>query len=112
MEEKKRAVIYCRVSTKEQVEEGNSLKTQEKICKDYAIKFGYEISQVFIELGESAKTANRTELKKLLAFCTNKKENISAVIVYRIDRLSRQLEDYTVIKSKLKQNGVEIKSTA
>jgi site-specific DNA recombinase len=112
MEEKKKAVIYCRVSTKEQVEEGNSLKTQEKICKEYALKHGYEISQVFIELGESAKTADRTELKKLLAFCTSKKEKINAVIVYRIDRLSRQMEDYTVIKSKLKQSGVEIKSTA
>ncbi|OQP64760.1 hypothetical protein A3860_18550 [Niastella vici] len=112
MEEKKKAVIYCRVSTKEQVDEGNSLKTQEKICKEYSLKHGYEISQVFIELGESAKTADRTELKKLLAFCTNKKEKITAVIVYKIDRLSRQMEDYIVIKSKLKQSGVEIRSTS
>ncbi len=111
MEERK-AVIYCRVSTKEQVEEGNSLATQEKICKEYAAKHNYSVVQSFIELGESAKTADRTELKKLLAFCTAKKENIDALIVYRIDRLSRQMEDYTVIKSKLRKSGVEIKSTA
>lgn len=110
--EHKRAVIYCRVSTKEQVEEGNSLATQEKICKEYAVKHGYEIVQSFIELGESAKTADRTELKKLLAFCTSKKEKIEAVIIYRVDRLSRQVEDYTFIKSKLRQSGVTIKSTA
>lgn len=32
------AVIYCRVSTKEQVDEGNSLESQQKICVDYATK--------------------------------------------------------------------------
>lgn len=112
MDQKKKAVIYCRVSTKEQVEEGNSLHTQEKICREYAVKYDYEICRVFIELGESAKTADRTELKKLLAFCMNKKERINAVIIYRIDRLSRQMEDYTFIRSKLKQNNIEIKSTA
>jgi len=110
--EQKRAVIYCRVSTKEQVEEGNSLATQEKICREYGVKNGYEIVHSFIELGESAKTADRTELKKLLAFCTTKKEKINAVIIYRVDRLSRQVEDYAFIKSKLRQSGVTIKSTA
>lgn len=111
MEEKK-AVIYCRVSTKEQVEEGNSLATQEKICKEYAAKHNYSVVHTFIELGESAKTADRTQLKKLLAFCTTKKEKINAVIIYRVDRLSRQVEDYAFIKSKLRQSGVTIKSTA
>lgn len=57
--DKKRAVIYCRVSTKEQVEEGNSLVSQEKICRDYANKHNYEIVRVFIEQGESAKNADR-----------------------------------------------------
>lgn len=35
MNQHKKAVIYCRVSTKEQVEGGNSLVSQERICRKY-----------------------------------------------------------------------------
>ncbi len=71
--ESKKAVIYCRVSTKEQVDDGNSLVSQERICREYAKKEGFEVIEVFIEKGESAKTADRTELKRLISFCTQKK---------------------------------------
>lgn len=108
----KRAVLYCRVSTKEQVEEGNSLVTQEKNCREYAKKHGYEVAAVFIEQGESAKTTDRTELKKLMNFCAVKKNNISAVIAYKIDRISRNTDDYSQIRILLKRYGVEIKSTS
>jgi len=108
----KRAIIYCRVSTKEQVDEGNSLSTQEKICKEYAIKHGYEVAELFIEEGESAKTAERTQLKLLLTYCSNKKNEISAVIAYKIDRISRNFDDYSQIRVLLKRYGVEIKSTS
>lgn len=108
----KKAVIYCRVSTKEQVEEGNSLSTQEKNCRDYAIKNGYEIAEVFIEQGESAKTAQRTELQRLLSYCAVRKNLISAVIAYKIDRVSRNTDDYSYLRILLKGYGVEIKSTS
>ncbi len=107
-----RAVIYCRVSTKEQVEEGNSLITQEKNCREYASKYGYEIAEVFIEMGESAKTADRTELQKLFRYCATKKNNIQAVIAYKIDRISRNTDDYSQIRLLLKRYGIEIKSTS
>jgi DNA invertase Pin-like site-specific DNA recombinase len=109
---KNKAVIYCRVSTREQVDEGNSLITQEKACREYASKHNYEVSQVFIEQGESAKTANRTELQRLLSFCSNKKNQISVVIAYKIDRISRNTDDYSSIRILLKRQGVEIKSTS
>ena len=108
----KRAVIYCRVSTKEQVEEGNSLVTQERNCREYAIKNGYDIASVFVEQGESAKTADRTELQKLFAYCANKKNEIKAIIAYKIDRISRNTDDYSQIRILLKRYGVEIKSTS
>ena len=104
-------MIYCRVSTKEQVEEGNSLVTQEKICKEYALKQGYSITQIFIEQGESAKTADRPQLQNLLGFCANRKNRVSAVIAYKLDRLSRNTDDYSQIRLLLKRYGVEIKST-
>lgn len=108
----KNAVIYCRVSTKEQVEEGNSLVTQEKNCREYAIKNDFSVARIFIEQGESAKTADRTELRKLLAYCGVKKNNITALIIYKIDRLSRNIDDYSEIRTILKRCGVEIRSTS
>lgn len=110
--EGKNAVIYVRVSTKEQVDEGNSLATQERICNEYATKHGYAVVRTFVEQGESAKTANRTELRRLLEFCASKKNAISAIIVYKIDRLSRNTDDYSQIRLLLKRHGVSIKSTS
>lgn len=108
----KKAVIYCRVSTKEQAEEGNSLATQERLCKEYATIHGYEVAATFIEQGESAKTLHRTELKKLIAFCSSKANKIAVVIAYKLDRISRNTEDYSYIKILLRKSGVQIKSTS
>jgi site-specific DNA recombinase len=108
----KRAVIYCRVSTKEQVEEGNSLTSQERICKEYALQHGFHVAELFIEEGESAKTANRTKLLAMLSYCSLKKNDIKAVIAYKIDRIARNTDDYSYIRATLKRHGVEIKSTS
>jgi DNA invertase Pin-like site-specific DNA recombinase len=106
----KKAVIYCRVSTREQVEDGNSLVTQEKICREYAIKHLYEIAEVFIERGESAKTTERTELQRLLRYCTDRRNGINTVIAYKLDRISRDTDGYSEIRILLKTKGVQIKS--
>ncbi|MFP5041635.1 recombinase family protein [Parasediminibacterium sp. JCM 36343] len=108
----KKAVIYCRVSTKEQAEEGNSLVTQEHNCRCYANEHGYDVAEVFIEEGESAKNADRTQLQRMLRFCAFKKNGISAVIAYKIDRISRNTDDYSQIRMLLKRHDVEIKSTS
>lgn len=47
-----------------------------------------------------------------MAFCGSKKNNVQAVIAYKIDRISRSADDYSQIRMKLKQYGVEIKSTS
>ena len=104
------AVIYCRVSTKEQVDEGNSLVSQERLCREYAIKEGYEIAEIFIEKGESAKTADRKELKRMMEYCTKKKDTVQAVIAYKVDRISRNIADYSWIKVRLKKYNVIIRS--
>lgn len=61
---KKRAAIYCRVSTKEQVDEGNSLTTQESICKEYAFSHDFDIVETYREQGESAKNRRSYRIAK------------------------------------------------
>ena len=60
------AIIYIRVSTKEQTD-NLSLPTQLRACEEYC-REGFEILERFKEVGESAKTADRTELQRLLRF--------------------------------------------
>lgn len=57
-----RAVIYCRVSSEEQVK-NLSLPTQQKACIEYCNRQGFEVDKIFVEEGESAKTTNHTEFQ-------------------------------------------------
>ena len=88
------AIIYTRVSTKNQAEEGYSLAGQEKDCKFFAEMNNYSVLKVFVEKGESAKTQDRTELQNLMKFCIANKKNIDAIIIWKIDRLTRDVKDF------------------
>src|SRR5262245_51728184 len=61
------AVIYVRVSTKEQTE-NLSLPTQLRACEEYCRRQGYEVLERFHEEGESAKSTDRSQLQNLLTF--------------------------------------------
>ncbi len=106
--ETKRAVIYLRVSTEEQVD-NFSLGTQEEMCVKGAERRGIEVVKIFKEEGRSAKNIiGRPVLIELLAFCKKNKKTINAVIVYRLDRISRQTQDYLAIRKKLADSGIEL----
>ena len=104
------AIIYIRVSTSEQAEFGYSLKAQQEICQDYAIRNKYKVLKVFIEKGESAKTANRTELKNMLSYVKSNKNKIDSLIIYKMDRLSRDIYDTLTIRLTLKKLDIDLKS--
>lgn len=88
-----KVIIYCRVSTKEQAEQGYSLEAQEKDCRKFAVESGYEVARIFVERGESAKTQNRTELQKLIKYAFENKKNLSGLVIWKYDRLARNLAD-------------------
>jgi site-specific DNA recombinase len=95
------AVIYLRVSTEEQVD-NYSLDTQADICRREAEKRGFQVAEIFREEGRSAKTiTDRPTLIELLGYCRQHRRRINAVIVYRLDRISRQTADYLAIRKKL-----------
>ena len=104
-----KAVIYCRVSTKEQLE-GYSLKYQEAECMRFAERYEIEVLKCFIDRGESAKTAERTELKNLLKFIALHKKEISYIIIHKIDRLSRNVNDTSSLCVLFSKLGIELKS--
>lgn len=102
----KQAVIYLRVSTEEQVD-NFSLETQKRICIQEAERRGMQVVKIFSEEGRSAKTiAGRPILVELLEFCRKNKKTVDALIVYRLDRVSRQLQDYLAIRKKLTEYNI------
>src|SRR5947208_17004210 len=103
------AVIYVRVSTKEQTE-NLSLPTQLRACEQYCQREGYEVVERFREEGESAKTADRTELQKLLNFCRTHKGKVHFVIVYNLTRFAREKYDYFALRALLKTPRISLRS--
>ena len=102
------AVIYLRVSTEEQVE-NYSLDTQKEVSVKEARKRGMSVLETFKEEGRSAKSiSGRPELIKMLEFCRKNKKNIDAVIIYRLDRISRQTADYMAIRKKLAECDIKL----
>ena len=106
------AVIYLRVSTEEQVD-NYSLETQSDICKKEAERRGLSVIEIFREEGRSAKTIrDRPTLIELLESCRKNHKNIGAVIVYRLDRISRQTADYLAIRKKLTEIDITLISAS
>jgi site-specific DNA recombinase len=102
-------IIYCRVSTKEQVENGNGLINQQRDCEEFAQRKNLNVvAPPFIEQGESAKTTHRTELQKMLKYVIDNKDKIDTLLIHKIDRLSRDVADYQAIKGVLSKYNVEI----
>ena len=100
-------ILYARVSTEKQAEKELSIPYQIKVMRDYARRHGFKIIGEFIDRGESAKTINRPQLKRLLQYCKEHKE-VDVVLVHKIDRLARNLIDYATIKAILKQKGIRL----
>ena len=104
------AVIYTRVSTREQAQNGFSLNRQAEECERFARNSNYDIAAIFVEEGASAKTQRRPELEKLKKYCLQNKKNIDAVIVWKIDRLTRSMGDFYLLSEFFKSLDIKLLS--
>jgi site-specific DNA recombinase len=104
-------LLYARVSTDKQAQKDLSIPAQVEAMREYAKRNAWKIMGTFVDEGESAKTANRPELKRLLQHCKENKQ-VDIVIVHKIDRLARNLIDYATIKAILKQKGIRLVSVS
>ena len=108
-EKRKRVAIYCRVSTTEQAEEGYSIGEQERLIREYCTKQGYEVYKVFSDAGISGKDiVHRPAIQELLKDATEKKFDM--VMSWKINRLSRKLEDAIKIVNILDRYGFSYQS--
>lgn len=108
-EGKTQAVIYTRVSTKEQAENNASLETQKKYCELYAKKRKLNVVEYFGGTYESAKSDERKEFQKMLSY-VKRNNKIAYIIVYSFDRFSRTGANGSYITEQLKKRGIIVLS--
>ena len=111
MQEKKViAGLYPRVSTEDQSRFGHSLDEQECKLKQLCEFKGYEIYKIYREEGVSTKNTNRPKFQEMIEDMKNGK--INKIIVYKLDRLTRSIQDLEFICSMLEEYNCELESVA
>ncbi len=95
------AVIYARVSSREQEEEDYSIPAQLRAIHEYAKKKGIVICGEFLE-AETAKKHGRKEFDRMLKVIAER--GVSAVLVEKTDRLYRNFSDFV----KVDELGVDL----
>lgn len=102
-----KVVIYCRVSTEEQVN-GYSIEAQEDQCRSWAAQNGYRVVRVYIEPGRSARTDQRPQFQRMIALV--KMGLADAVLIHKSDRIARNLLDLLHYRNQLERAGKKILS--
>lgn len=102
-------VGYCRVSTSNQKEEG-TIELQENALKEYAEANGFELKKIFKDEGVSGGLEHRPALAELFSYL-EANNDIDSVLIYRLDRLARELYLQEHLIKKLEQLGKKLIST-
>ena len=106
----KNVIIYSRVSTDEQAQQGYSLEYQEEVITRYSLHKGYNIVKKFRE-DKSAKNFNRPEWIKIIAMIQERKrksDSIDAIVFLRPDRFSRDMVLSFLEIAKLSKIGCDV----
>lgn len=101
-------VLYMRYSSDKQTEQ--SIEGQERICTAYCQSHNMTIVGKYIDraLSASKHTEKRDEFQRMIRDC--EKQTFEAVVVYKLDRFSRNRYDSAIYKNKLRKNGVRVVS--
>lgn len=87
----RRAAIYVRVSTDAQREEGYSIGAQKEALTAYCVSREIRAYEYYIDGGFSGSNLNRPAMQRLIEDV--RRDEISHVLVYKLDRLSRSQKD-------------------
>jgi site-specific DNA recombinase len=95
-------ISLCRVSSKEQEETGYSLEAQDKLLAAYSSDKKFETVKVF-KIAESATRKQvRKQFNEMFTYATKNKINI--ICCEKIDRLTRNLKDASLVQDWVEAN--------
>ena len=104
-----RAVIYARVSSDSQ-DVDLSISAQLRALREYAAKQGYQILREFVDQAESGRTASRPAFLEMIALAKTKPPPFDALLVWKLNRFSRNRVDSITFKALLKSKGIRVVS--
>jgi len=90
-----KAIIYARVSSKEQEKDGFSIPAQLKLLREYASKNSFKVVKEFTDV-ETAKRAGRENFDKMIQYLKTNSD-VAAVLCEKTDRLYRNFRDYVTV---------------
>ncbi len=105
----KKLVGYCRVSTDNQKDEG-TIEIQEIALKEYCLSNGYQMTQIFKDNGVSGGLEDRPALVEMFSYLETD-NTIEGVLIYKLDRLARDLYIQEHLIKKLEMLHMSILST-
>ena len=106
MNEKKTAIIYARVSSAKQADEGISMESQIEQGQRKANELGASVLQVFRDEGVSGRTDRRPSFQRAISYCDDHK--IDYFICWSTSRFARNKLDAASYKKILSQSGTKV----
>ena len=100
----KNAVIYARYSSSSQTEQ--SIEGQLRDCYAFALREGFFVVGEYIDRALSGRTDDRPDFQRMINDA--KKGQFQYIIVYKLDRFTRNRYDSAIYKYKLKLCGVKV----
>ena len=102
----KTAVVYARYSSERQTEQ--SIEGQLRECNEYAMRNDIVIVDTYIDRAMTGTNDNRTDFQRLLKDCS--KRAWDYVLVYKLDRFSRNKYEMAMHRKTLRDNGIKLLS--
>lgn len=102
----KKAVIYARYSSDTQTEQ--SIEGQLRVCQNYAKNNQLLVVDTYVDRAMTGTNDMRPDFQRMIK--ASSKRQWEYVIVYKLDRFSRDKYEMTIHKHTLKENGVKLVS--
>jgi site-specific DNA recombinase len=99
------AVIYVRVSSQAQVDEGQGAESQAARCGEFARIRGYDVVKIFEDKAVSGSLIDRPGMKDMLAYLMDKRGLDVRVIIDDISRLARDLRAHLTLRDAILKAG-------
>lgn len=102
----KTAVIYARYSSENQTEQ--SIEGQLRVCEEYAKAHDILILNTYVDRAMTGTNDNRADFQRILKDSSKREWNF--VLVYKLDRFSRNKYETAIHKKTLKDHGIKVLS--